>query len=239
MGSVEKDRAYKREWSLRHRRRLGIQAPGVGQCGLCGSVYERSVHNQQFCEPCRPEARRQAKNRRNVRAYDKKRQPIICAICEKVIRRQASRQKVCDDCRKVWKAAQDQVWARQNIANVKAIRKRSYVKRAAEPKHRLSRSISPAIRRSIISKYGGRWQALVGYTLSDLMRHLERQFTDGMSWENYGSSGWHIDHIRPQTSFQFETANDPEFRACWALTNLRPLWASENLRKQARVTLLL
>jgi hypothetical protein len=58
-----------------------------------------------------------------------------------------------------------------------------------------------------------------------------------MSWDNIGD--WHIDHIVPLASFTFSSADDPEFRAAWALTNLRPLWAADNMRKHARREFLL
>lgn len=72
----------------------------------------------------------------------------------------------------------------------------------------------------------------LGYTLSDLCQHLERQFAKGMTWANYGR--WHVDHIVPHKSFNYSDVTDPEFRAAWALTNLRPVWASQNLKKGAR-----
>lgn len=88
------------------------------------------------------------------------------------------------------------------------------------------------------STKGGRsWEAILGFTTAVLIEHLERQFTKGMSWDNYGE--WHVDHIRPVASFDFNSADDPQFKECWALTNLRPLWAEENLAKRARRTLLL
>lgn len=75
---------------------------------------------------------------------------------------------------------------------------------------------------------------LVGYSVDQLKNHLENQFAPGMTWENYGSE-WHIDHIVPLSAFNFSTAEDPDFKRAWALSNLRPLWAMENLRKGARV----
>ena len=86
-------------------------------------------------------------------------------------------------------------------------------------------------------KGGLSWQELVPYTLADLTVHLERQFLPGMTWANIGT--WHVDHIVPLKAFSFSTADDPEFRAAWALTNLRPLWAADNLKKQAARTHLL
>ena len=72
-------------------------------------------------------------------------------------------------------------------------------------------------------------ESVLGYTIADLRRHIERQFTAGMSWSNW--SDWHIDHIVPVTAFRFTNYEDPEFRACWALTNLRPLWKEQNRQK--------
>lgn len=79
---------------------------------------------------------------------------------------------------------------------------------------------------------GGATEEIVGYTKGELVSHLERQFTDGMSWENYGK--WHIDHIRPLSSF--EGASRETIRKAWCLSNLRPLWGADNLKKSAKIT---
>lgn len=70
---------------------------------------------------------------------------------------------------------------------------------------------------------------LVGCTHRQLKLHIEAKFKPGMSWDNYGVHGWHIDHIRPCESFDL---SDPEHqRACFHFTNLQPLWCHENWRK--------
>jgi hypothetical protein len=98
---------------------------------------------------------------------------------------------------------------------------------------RLRSIISKAIRKSIKrNKNGYHWEDLVGYTLDDLKQHLEKQFKDGMSWDNYGE--WHIDHVIPQSWFKYDSYNDREFKQCWALANLQPMWAEENISKQDR-----
>ena len=61
--------------------------------------------------------------------------------------------------------------------------------------------------------------------------HIESQFKDGMTWDNYGKNGWHIDHIIPKSLFQFKSSEDDEFKQCWALCNLQPMWAFDNLSK--------
>lgn len=64
----------------------------------------------------------------------------------------------------------------------------------------------------------------LGYTTVDLRRHLEAHFEYGMSWENYGRNGWHVDHIKPIVTFP-KTASIREINS---LSNLRPLWEHEN-----------
>lgn len=77
------------------------------------------------------------------------------------------------------------------------------------------------------------WESIVGYTGEDLKAHIESLFKDGMSWEN--RSEWHIDHIRPLASFNFDGPDHPEFKQAWALENLQPLWALENQKKHAKL----
>jgi len=59
--------------------------------------------------------------------------------------------------------------------------------------------------------------------------YIEKQFKPGMTWENYGSSGWHIDHIRPWASIDLN--NPEEVKICRHYTNLQPLWWWENIKK--------
>lgn len=71
-----------------------------------------------------------------------------------------------------------------------------------------------------------------GFTLDALRAHLERQFAKGMSWSRFFAGDIHIDHILPLSGF--DLTNEAEARAAWALTNLRPLWARDNMTKGAR-----
>jgi hypothetical protein len=97
--------------------------------------------------------------------------------------------------------------------------------------YKINHGISSVIRRSIHDKNNCPVFSLLGYSLEELMSHLQSQFQEGMSWNNYGE--WHIDHIKPVCSFNFQSKHDAEFKLCWQLSNLRPLWAKDNLRKGA------
>jgi hypothetical protein len=100
--------------------------------------------------------------------------------------------------------------------------------------HRMKRWMRKHLRSGKSSKV---WSPVVGYTVDELKTHLERQFSKGMGWHNMGE--WHIDHIVPVSAFQFDSPSDPSFRAAMALSNLRPLWASDNLTKSDARTHLL
>ena len=71
---------------------------------------------------------------------------------------------------------------------------------------------------------------LIGCSTFELKDYIESKFTDGMSWDNYGRDGWHIDHIRPCASFDLSDTKQQE--ECFHYTNLQPLWAKDNLSKK-------
>jgi DNA-directed RNA polymerase subunit RPC12/RpoP len=118
-------------------------------------------------------------------------------------------------------------WSAANLDKVAAKSRRQYSK---DP---LSARMSSRMRKSLYrGKQGRSWREWVPYTLDQLRSHLERQFVKGMTWDNFGK--WHIDHIQPVSSFTYQDPTDSEFQACWALSNLRPLWALENHIKHAK-----
>lgn len=136
------------------------------------------------------------------------------------------------------KLENNRIWAIRNPEKARESALASKRRRRQCPQVRLSAAVSSQIRISLVQrKQGRKWEILVGYALADIRNHLERQFLKGMSWDNYGD--WHVDHILPIASFSFSGPDDPEFRACWALTNLRPLWARDNIvKRDKRLTLL-
>lgn len=69
----------------------------------------------------------------------------------------------------------------------------------------------------------------LGCTISEFKLHIQKQFKKGMNWENHGREGWHIDHIRPLSSFDLN--NREQFLKASHFTNQQPLWANENRSK--------
>jgi len=122
-------------------------------------------------------------------------------------------------------------WQIKNKEKIKIYRRYwSKNSRLNNPQFKLRCNISTAISRSLKgNKHGVSWENIVGYSLFELKNHLESQLIDDMSFENYGD--WHIDHIKPISSFDFLEPEDEDFKKCWALSNLQPLWAIDNLKK--------
>lgn len=134
--------------------------------------------------------------------------------------------------------ARNKEWNKQNRASVNAsykkwqienAKKYYYTKYHSDTQYRVYHCILSGIHRSISTKKQGHWFTYLGYSLEHLINHLEGKFKEGMSWQNYGE--WHIDHIIPISAFEFTSPMDLDFKLCWDLKNLQPLWAVDNLRK--------
>lgn len=137
----------------------------------------------------------------------------------------------CKACSKV----QAKEWKRNNPARHKELSRSSMTVRMRRPAVRLRRSISSRLSKAMMRKTpGASVFGLLGYSIDELVDHVERQFLTGMSWENYGS--WHLDHIVPLSSFDIQSVDDPKLQQAWGLPNLRPLWARDNLSKHANRT---
>jgi hypothetical protein len=192
-------------------------------CRKCGGEFPKQHKRQFYCDGCKEV---EPNTGRRVG------EPWTCAHCSSAIIVQHSRMIYCDDCRTLQK--------RGALPSTRAaMAARAKIRRQTDPQYALSRNIGTAIRHSLADGKGGRsWEALVGYTIADLMLHLERQFLKGMTWDRMGSE-IHVDHIIPLSKFNFTSADDPEFKLAWSITNLRPLWKRENLLKSGNRTLLL
>lgn len=127
-------------------------------------------------------------------------------------------------------------WREENIEHSRAKEsKKMREYRATKPWFNLKARISSRINIMLKNGHGPKARRstfdLLGYSREDLMAHIEAQFTDGMSWDRLLASEIHIDHIIPLSFFKAEDASSIEFKMCWSLSNLRPMWAAENMAK--------
>jgi len=73
----------------------------------------------------------------------------------------------------------------------------------------------------------------LGCSVNELKSYLEDKWQPGMTWDNYGIKGWHVDHIIPLC--QFDLTKEEELKKACHYTNLQPLWWQDNLRKNGRI----
>lgn len=92
-----------------------------------------------------------------------------------------------------------------------------------------------SLRRVLLTEKKGRTEEILGYSRNQLKVHIEKQFQKGMTWGNHGD--WHIDHITPISALLSQGITNPKVINC--LTNLKPIWAKENLSKSNKVEYLI
>jgi hypothetical protein len=130
-----------------------------------------------------------------------------------------------------------QKWREKNIDKHREY-KRKYEKhrKDTDPLYKLISNFRTAIyqvlKESNVEK-NGHYFDILGYTPEELIVHLENQFTEGMTWDNYGE--FHVDHKLPISSFNIKEIGDEEFMKCWSLDNLQPMWGEENIRKSNKI----
>ena len=118
------------------------------------------------------------------------------------------------------------------------MKKKQYDKLSSTPEGRLIISIRSRIAKIIKINQkvkNKRTLELLGCDGKFLKKHLEKQFSKGMSWNNYGE--WHVDHIIPIDYFlKNHDFNDVEIqKECFNYKNLQPLWATDNLKKYDKI----
>lgn len=178
------------------------------------------------------------KRREVVRRYYLKHKEKVLAATRKW---QDEHKEVCLSNKRAWKKAnpdkvkaQHERWWNKNPDRALGMFRGYSKRRRATVKGNLVSRIAPSMARSLREGKGGRaWESLVGYTVDDLRVHIEKHFLPGMSWEN--KQLWHIDHKIPKAAFNYETTEDADFKRCWALKNLQPLWAAKNISKKDRI----
>lgn len=122
----------------------------------------------------------------------------------------------------------------------------SQIRRDTDPSFRLRQIVSTAIYKGLIAlgnnKNGNSILEYLPYSIEELKKWLEKQFEPWMNWDNYGKFvsktwddndqltwKWNIDHIIPQSILPYTSMEDDNFKKCWALENLRPYSAKQNI----------
>lgn len=227
-------------------------------CCRCSETVPRNSNVQKLCSDCsriqKFEGIRDRKRRLRYRMQEV-RGPVsfgkICVRCEKDYSAGSLNRKYCDECdfivkrerskerTRVYRQKPETAITEKKWRYSESGRLSLYLadqRRKSTVKGKLEGSIRNGITRGLRfgSKNGRSTFSLLGYSLEELRFHLETQFKEGMSWDNYGD--WHIDHKVPLSVFNYSTPDDLDFKRAWALSNLRPLWSKENIAKNNRIS---
>jgi hypothetical protein len=128
-------------------------------------------------------------------------------------------------------------WRTENVDKWRKT-KRNYEKnrKSNDPLYKLISNFRTAIYQVLKEnnvKKNGHYFDILKYTPQQLIEHLEKQFSNGMTWDNYGL--WHVDHKHPISLYNIKEIGDDEFLKCWSLDNLQPMWGSENIKKSNKL----
>lgn len=214
------------EFGISKGNKYGVRA----QCKLCRAA-EWSQYNKEHPNKCKAVSERYRKNHPD-KCKETKRKCYLKQLDKnreyaKTYQRNRSKEERDRDRAK---------WKKLNPTKVKEQYTRANRKRTTILENRLSHAFGSGMYHALkLGKAGRHWESLVGYTISQLKQHLESKFLPGMSWNNYGKYGWHIDHIIPVDFFEFKDYTDVEFQYCWSLGNLQPMWAADNIRKSNKL----
>jgi hypothetical protein len=144
-------------------------------------------------------------------------------------------------------------WRNRNLEHVKAIKRKyreehpdriqAYARRYRREReqrdigYRLRNLLRSRLKSAIGRQYGKKAMLtveLIGCSIEKCRRHIENQFRPGMSWNNLGNKGWHVDHIIPLA--KFDLIQPSEQKVAFHFMNLQPLWWYENLKKGDRLS---
>lgn len=121
------------------------------------------------------------------------------------------------------------IWRLKNVKKISALSKKRYHN---DINFRLKHILRSRIQRAIV--LGSKKTSssnLLGCNIEEYKQYLEKQFTEGMTWENYGrkEKHWVIDHIIPCSKFDLNQLEEQQ--KCFHYTNTQPLWWYDNLKK--------
>lgn len=150
--------------------------------------------------------------------------------------------KTCKECSNILRKNRSEIskkkqleynrnWTKKNIHWSRKRRQNYESKRYNnDPNFKLTKRLRSRLRVAVHgnSKRGSAVRDL-GCTINELKQYLESKFQSGMTWDNYGYYGWHVDHIIPLVNFDL-TDREQFLKACY-YTNLQPLWAKDNISK--------
>ncbi len=181
------------------------------------------------------------KREKSLRAFNKSRRHSMkrhsqCRKCQKACRKEhylLNRRKALSARQEYRREHREEIAAHRR-GYIAANREAYNAQRRKKMRNNADYRIRANLRRRIHSALKGvaksvRTLELLGCTIEQLKMHLESKFQSGMTWENYGYDGWHVDHVKPCA--KFDLTDLKQQAECFHYTNLQPLWKKDNLEK--------
>lgn len=211
------------------------------RCEKCHSLVQREGSRQKYCKQCSYNLRLERnkewseKNKEKVKQYRKRykkeyRQKNIERIKEYNREYCANNRHKRNEYNKQW-IEENKDRYRERINRWE--RRKNETDPLFNIRKRLSRSIRQQLKKNGADSKGTTTEQILGCSWDEFQRHIERQFPKGMTWGN--RDRWHIDHIVPLASAEIEA----DVIALNHYTNLRPLWAEDNLAKRDQMVYLI
>jgi len=230
------------------------------ECKLCKNEYNRNYQQSNRARLALSKAKYRKNNEEQIKDYrqnnkeiEKKSQKEYRETHKKEI---ALYQKEYRKNNKEARKEYDKEYRKNNKEKKKEYEK-SYVKlrRKNDPKYAIRADISISISKYLsekgLSKNGASCLKHLPFTMNEFTAHFNEIFKQsGNEWMNWNNRGaylisewndkdpstwkWQIDHIVPHSDFNYETMDDQEFKNCWALSNLRPYKAKDNIEEGNR-----
>lgn len=203
----------------------------------CQKAYDIKKHNSKkdIVKIYQKEYREKNKEELKIKALERVMKDYEEYKRKKRLHRQQNRNKANQKLREYYAKNKDKtqkankVWKDKNKDWMKEYRRRYHNKKhKTDYQYRLKRNIRSRLYHAIKYNIDKKINSSIDYCGCDfifLQQYLEKQFTDGMSWENYGSY-WSIDHIIP--CFKFDLTKEEGIKKCFHYTNLRPLKCYDN-----------
>lgn len=223
---------------------LTVEQKTIKLCSHCKTIQE-FYKNAIWCKSCTKEKSRKWHYKNKQRSLEYAKQWALANPGKILATKRKYRESHRDEAHEYQKKRRTEnpererkrksEWNHKNQDRVRALARIVQAKERSTPRGMLNHRMSVSIRETLKgTKNGKKWQELAGYTLEELKKHFEKQFIFGMSWENMGI--WHIDHVIPIAAFNFTKPDDIDFKRCWAIKNLRPLWREDNAIKHNKLS---
>jgi hypothetical protein len=197
------------------------------KCPACNKEKERRFfgvrpcgNTKSYCKKCaREKQRKYTKNNQNkIQEYKENNKEVIAE------RKKRWRDNNPDYNKQYYEANKDRIRKKKAEYDKQ--------KRETDPMYKLRKNLRTRLYHALKGQArNGSAVRDMGCTVEELRKHLESEWQEGMSWDNYGE--WHIDHVVPLSRFNLSDRTEL-LRACH-YTNLQPLWAKENILKKDMV----